>query len=399
MSPSSRRTLIYDPQPVLLTEGQIRREPTRPPAHRPPGFDEQFDSQTLLFDCFFRESNVVLVTAPPFFNLRPFLRRMTVLAAPSGQSCSFHIRDLDRHSQIEITVPQGTTRITLYSQIGRFDLEPRQNLCEFFADRRVLFTQSKNNRFEWIQDWIRYHRDIHGANAVLIYDNHSADYSPQELRDALCGLSGIDRICIVSWPFLFGPQGFGFRHYWDSDFCQYGVWEHGRWMFLRHARSVMSADIDELAVSEDGTSVFETAERSRLGAVRYLGHWVHGFEGITAPATDPSPVRFLNFDPYYLRHSIRRRWGIPPWRERNNICPSKWTVVPGRCPRRAQWAPHRIKGWINALPLNRNFSFRHFREISNHWKYDRSGREAFDANRYAFDPRLCLNFAAVQWTS
>jgi hypothetical protein len=73
--------------------------------------------------------------------------------------------------------------------------------------------------------------------------------------------------------------------------------------------------------------------------------------------------------------------------------------VPSRCPDRAQWAPHRIKGWLNAIPLTRNFSFRHFREISNHWKYNRSAREVFDAGRYVFDQRMCSNFSAVQWTS
>jgi hypothetical protein len=73
--------------------------------------------------------------------------------------------------------------------------------------------------------------------------------------------------------------------------------------------------------------------------------------------------------------------------------------VPSRCPDRAQWGPHRIKGWFSALPLSRNFSFRHYREISTHWKYDRSTREDFDADRYVFDQPMRSNFSAVQWTS
>jgi hypothetical protein len=145
--------------------------------------------------------------------------------------------------------------------------------------------------------------------------------------------------------------------------------------------------------------VFEAAERSRFGVVRFHGHWVHGFKDITPVLADRAPARFVNFDPYYLRHWTARRWGVVPARDGHAVCPPKWTVVPSRCPDRAQWAPHRIKGWISAIPLDRNFSFRHFREISNHWKYDRSAREPFDAGRYVFDQRMCSNFSAVQWTS
>jgi hypothetical protein len=390
------QTLIFQPRPIILPDGNVRREPTRPLAHRPPDFADQFDYQTLVFDGFFCRQDEIVLTAPPFFNLLPFMKTMDVIAVPSGRPCSYRIRNLDRHSQIRITVPNGTTHVSLQTEIGKFELEPQQNLSDFFAGRRVLFTLSKNNRFEWIQDWIRYHRDIHGANAVLIYDNQSTAYSAEELLAALAGLSGIDRLCIVSWPFRYGPQGLDARRFWDSDFCQYGAWEHARWMFLQRARSAMNSDVDELLISDDGSSVFDAAERSRSGVVRYYGHWVHGFLGKTRVASDRSPIRVADFD-HYLRHLKGRRWGLVPARE--NVCAPKWTVVPSRCPDRAQWTPHRIKGWINAAPISQNFSFRHFREIGNHWKYDRTAREVFDPDRYIFDQRMRANFGAVQWTA
>ena len=390
------QTLIFHPRPIILTDDKVRREPTRPPAHRPPDFAEKFDYNTLLYDSFGCRPNEVLVIAPAFLNLLPHLKRMDVVAGPSRRTCHFRIRNVDRHSQIRINVPDGTTGVSLDSEIGQFKLEPQQSLAGFFADRRVIFTKSKNNRIEWIKDWIRYHRDVHGANAVLLYDNRSTDYSPQQLLASLSEISGIDRLCVASWPFLFGPQGFGAKRFWDSDFCEYGIWEHARWMFLQEARSALGADVDELVVSEDGSSVFEVAEQSRFGAVRYHGHWVHGFKGVTRAANDGTPIRVVDFD-HYLRHLTGRRWGVVP--SRKNVCAPKWTVVPSRCPDRAQWTPHRIKNWISALPLNRNFSFRHFREISNHWKYDRSAREVFDPNLYIFDKRMCANFSTVQWTA
>ncbi|HXX03136.1 MAG TPA: hypothetical protein VEJ37_02300 [Xanthobacteraceae bacterium] len=389
------QTLIFRPRAIVMTEGRIRRKPVRPPAYRQPGFAEQFDYDTLIFDAFFYRRNEVLLTAPPFLNLLPLLRKMTITAAPSGQRCEFRIRTLDRHGQIQIDVPAQTKSLVVSSELGQFQIEPQANYCDFFAGGRVLFTLSKNNRLEWIQDWIRYHRDIHGATGVLIYDNKSTTYSQQDLLGAISEIAGIDRACVVDWPFRYGPQGLDAKRFWDSDFCQCGAWEHARWAFLQRARSAMNGDVDELVISEDGSSVFEAAERSRLGIVRYRGHWVHGFKDRTRVASEQSPVRVVDFD-HYLRHSVRRRWGLIPVHA--DACPPKWTIVPSRCPQGAQWSAHRIKGWAKSFLLERNFSFRHFREIGDGWKYDRSLRETFNPERYAFDRVLRANFAAVQWT-
>jgi hypothetical protein len=390
------RTLIYRPRPVDLGGGPFRRVSTRPTDQRGPEFDRQFDDTTLLFDSFFVQQNEVLVTAPPFLNLQPYAETMRIVAAPSGRPCAFRIRTLDRHAQIRITVPADTARIALETGMGCFDVEPRDGMSDFFAGRRVIFTMSKNNRREWIQDWVRYHRDVHGANAVLFYDNQSDAYSNEELLASLAEISGIDRICVVQWPFRYGPQGLDARRFWDSDFCQSGAWEHARWMFLQSASSVMNADIDELVVSNDGSSVFEAAERSWTGIVRYYGHWVHGFRERTRVATADAPIRVFDFD-HYLQHTTTRRWGLIP--RHHNRCAPKWTVVPARCPDRGQWTAHRIKNCFRGLVLSRNFYFRHYREIGNHWKYDRSSREPFDDGLYLLDQQTIKNFAGVRWTS
>src|ERR1700719_2349625 len=126
------QTLLFDPRPIVLTDGQIRREPARPPALRPPDFAGQFDYDTLLFDSFFCGRNEVLVTAPPFLNLLPSIKRMHVTALPSGRQCSFRVRTMDRHSQIRIAVADGTEKVALDSDIGKFVIEPQPNLCGFF---------------------------------------------------------------------------------------------------------------------------------------------------------------------------------------------------------------------------------------------------------------------------
>ncbi|WP_204325139.1 hypothetical protein, partial [Stenotrophomonas maltophilia] len=71
-----------------------------------------------------------------------------------------------------------------------------------------------------------------------IYDNGSTSYSLADLAGALGALDGIAVARVVSWPYKFGPQGFDAKRFWDSDYGQHGVWEHGRRRFLAAAASV-----------------------------------------------------------------------------------------------------------------------------------------------------------------
>jgi hypothetical protein len=388
---------VVTADPTVLGAGSdIRREPRRPPALRVNGFDEKFDAETLFYDAFVGPTGTHVVTVgPPFLNLRPLVERMRVVASPSGASCGFRIKEMDRTAQLWIAVPRGTERLTISSGLGEFVIVPRKNLCGHFAGRRVLLTQSKNNRLEWIGDWLRYYRDIHGADAVLIYDNASTRYAPAELARSIAAVPGIEAAGVVVWPFKFGPQGLDARRFWwDSDFCQHGALEHARWCFLAAARSVLNTDIDELVVSRDGRGAFEAAERAPFGVVRYRGAWAPGIEGTTRTATDQAPMRHRDFD-HMLQPRRVRRWGVvPAYQDR---CPPKWVVVPRRCPDHAQWGIHNVKNWIPALPITSAFSYRHFREINDNWKYDRSARPAFDPARHIRDEALASNFSRVQW--
>jgi hypothetical protein len=385
---------LLTPAPVLLSGDAPRRQPLRPPAFRIDGFDEKYDFDTLFYDAFFDAAGrEVVALGPPLLNLRPALARMRATALPSGTPCHLRIREMDRHAQVRIAVPPGTERLTLAGELGDFVLTPRPNRCALFHGRRVLFTLSRNNRLDWIQDWIRYHRDIHGADAVLIYDNASTRYGPGELAAAIAAVSGIAG-AIVSWPFKYGPQGLDAKRFWDSDYCQNGAWEHARRCFLARARSVMNADIDELVVSNGDAGAFEAAERSPFGIVRYRGAWVPGIAGLTRTATDQAPIRHRDFE-HILRPLHSRRFGVLP--AVADRCPPKWAVVPARCPERAQWCAHNIKRWIAALPVTARFSYRHFREINDNWKYDRSPRVAYDPVRHVHDPALAGNYSKVDW--
>lgn len=389
---------IVHPTPVVLDLGKgIRRQPVRPPEFRVNNFAQEFDDSTLFFDVFFDHTGThVILPAPSFFNLLPHINTMTITAFPSGIKCQFRVKNMDRHSQVWATVPPQTTQVIVESGLGRFEISPNRNISHLFENKRVLWTLSKNNRLEWIADWVRYNRDIHGANAVLLYDNVSTIYRPEELLNALASIGGIDCVCVVVWPFKFGPQGTRIEGLWDSDFCVHGSMEHARWLALQRARSVLDSDIDELVLSKNNVSVFEAAERSWTGTVRYEGVWVYGVAGKPESRNQQAPHRYPDFD-HYLRPRVRRKFGIVPVVE--DGCGTKWAVVPSRCPDHAQWTAHRIKNWIGAIPKSNEFCFRHYQEITTNWKYDRSNLPKFPLDRFEYDKLAVSTFSRVNWSS
>jgi hypothetical protein len=381
--------------PLLLpSDGSVRREPRRPAHLRGPDFEIQYDWDTLFYDHFCSAAgNEVVLLGPDFCNLAGMLRNMEVVALPGETPLRFRVRQMDRHGQIWIPVPVGTQRLRLRTDATSFELPLRRNMSGLFTGERVMFTLSRNNRLEWIEDWVRFHRDVHGATAVLVYDNASTRYSSIELADVLAGIGGIRQTCVVDWPFRYGPQGGATRASWDSDYCQAGALEHARHYFLAKARSVLNADIDELVVSSAGRSVFEAAEASLTGMTRFHGVWVPGLQGVTA---DPDPSLLLRYTDFF--HHLK----VPTSRFRRsatNRCPTKWAVVPSRCPPDSQWTAHSIKRWPLGLLKSREFNYRHFREINDHWKYDRSRRESFDPARHVPDTAMLASFARVRWAS
>jgi hypothetical protein len=388
---SVRQVLRVRPTMLPSHKGTVR-EPPRPAHLRGLRFEDEYDFETLFYDHFYSASdNKVVLLGPAFHNLAAPLGRMEVMAVPSYARCRFCLRELDRHGQVWVSVPSGTERLRLRVEFAEFDLDLRPDMAVLFDQERVIFTLSRNNRLDWIQDWVRYNRDIHGATAVLIYDNASTRYSSDELVDALNGLSGIRRACVVEWPFKYGPQGWDTRQSWDSDYCQHGALEHARHYLLAKARSVLNSDIDEFVVSARGRGVFEAVEQSYAGAIRYHGVWVPGLSSVLVGATSSAAVRHRDFS-HYLR-LVR----TGPLRRFGNRCPTKWAAVPSRCPADSQWTTHSIKHWILGLPTTREFVYRHFQKINDNWKYDRSRWESFDPTKHAYDSAAVASYARVDW--
>ncbi|QCK88533.1 hypothetical protein E8L99_23620 [Phreatobacter aquaticus] len=394
MSLSAARVEVMRLRPTLLPDfTTTRRQPTRPVEARDGNFDAKFDSETLFYDCFIGIRGRIVLVGPPFLNLKDALQAATIVANPSGHACSFELRELDRHGQLHVDAPEGTRSLVITSALGDVTIDVQPSEVDIFAGRRVMFTQSRNNDLRWIQDWVRFSRDIHGADAVLIYDNGSTRYTPQDLADAIGTLDGIAAVRVVDWPFKFGPQGIDARRYWDSDFGQHGVWEHARRRLLEAAASVQGSDVDELVLTTNGRSLFDIAETSATGVLRYEGRWVIGLEGREPPPARPGR-RHIDYT-VVRKERLETRFGVV--KVDADRCPPKWTLVPHRIKDRQQWKIHSIGGHLGSRLVTREVSYRHFREISDSWKYERMGREAFDPARHEDDAEMQALVQRVNW--
>ncbi len=113
---------------------------------------------------------------------------MRVVALPSHEPCSFELRHLDRHMQMWLEAPPGTEKLRFSGPLGTFEVLVGEPAISPFRDCRVIFTLSRDNELDWIRDWVRFNRDVHGADAVLLYDNRSTLYT----RGRIAGGAAID---------------------------------------------------------------------------------------------------------------------------------------------------------------------------------------------------------------
>lgn len=379
---------IFNISPIVLDPASgLRRESPRSPELRQPDFVDRFDVDTLFYDVFRHPDNSnVLMIGPALYNLKSLFDGISIVALPSNTVCTFRRLDMDRLTRVEIAAPPGTETVVLRTHAGEFRAHVSPPETNYFRGMRVLYAISKNNDLAWICDWARFNRDVHGAEAIVIYDNQSTAYDVHELQARLCEVKGLKFVGIIPFPFRFGPPGLGLRKSWDSNFLQIGSLEHARWRFLLDARSFLNTDVDELVLATNGQSVFEAAERN--GVVRFYGMWVPNI-----PATNPQEGSVRHTDFSMMEAPIYRA-SIQPV---SNACQPKWAVTPRAVPENGHMTHHRIKNWWRSQLWNPKFCFRHYRGLSTGWKYKRDTRENFDPSRHHLDVEMKAAFDRVDW--
>ena len=332
------------------------RRPRAPYRERPEAFTRAFDAQTLFYDCFrHADGQRVLLVGPPPYGID--YRGARFVARPSGQMVRVRSHASLSTMITELAgVPSGTTAIEVAIKGERLELPVQPNACDRFAGRRLLFTINRNNELGWIREWAEYHARAHRTDAVILVDNGSTAYGPGELQETLTAVPGLAEIAVLSWPQSFGPIDPAVRKdpYW-ARFLQIGSMSVVLRRYGEKAFGLLDCDIDELAGTRSGRSIYDLAHESRGGLVVFRGTWIEATGGgarhrdFTEKLSDPEAAR-----------SPQRKWCLDPsrpWVRKLSVHPY-WHWIQGR--------------GLFSKSMPEDATYWHFKGINTNWKQQRT---------------------------
>ncbi|RKF13517.1 hypothetical protein D6850_14565 [Roseovarius spongiae] len=308
-----------------------------------------FDDATLFYDVFRSGApDTVYAVGPP---LKQTFRRFLKRAALTLDGVPAKMREISqsrRASILEITAPVRTP-VTLgisHPQLS-FSIAIAPDNLHRYADRRAMFTLSRNNTLEWVRDWARFHVETQGVEAIVLFDNASDIYHADALAEVLDKIDGLATFDVVPAPFQYGPIGLG-RELTSARYLQFGVFEITRLRFLQDAAGVLNMDIDEMAYTPKGATVFDIAADTDAGFLTLPGSWRY-----------PEPGAPMMHGAHTMRHSGEEEPMYP-----------KWCLLPRGPHLGKSWRTHGLKGVPDQV--EEGCGFFHCRMISESWHYDRS---------------------------
>lgn len=320
------------------------RDHMRPPERRTENYLQNYDRHTLFYDMVRRpDRGDTLLTAPPLMNLRPLLEDS--LRDARGAALRLRVREFDKYALIRVKGLHDSFQIQ--GLAGAEDLTPRPDDAPGFAGLNCAVTMNRNNPLSWIQTWALHHVRLHRLEGVLIFDNGSDAYTPQDLADALARVPGLKQIVVASAPYPYGTSDKLQPGEPRPNFLQPAMLNLARASFLRRARAVLNCDIDELVLSRDGGSVFDRAAARPWGAARLPVYWAEPDAGTQGPSPQWAHVN---------RASQKQR------------TPRKWCVAPRGLLSKMGWYVHHVGG--EAFKLNREATAHeivHCRACSTGW--------------------------------
>ena len=350
---------------ALPFDNPVRRLPRVPDRKRPAAFNTAFDDRTLFYDCFWHADGTrILLVGPPWVNMEAGHRLASYVAMPSGTKLTpkFH-RSLSTMITELGGAAAGTDAVEVLFAGAKLSLVVQPNSCRDLAGRKLLFSINKNNDLAWIREWAAFHARMHGTDGVVLVDNASTLYEPGEILATLQAVPGIAYAAVASWPYSFGPidPAVKANPYW-SRFLQIGSMSMVLRRYGELCYGLLDCDIDELASTRSGRSIYDLAHDSRGGLVAFRGTWIEAVPSGHGPHRDYSqrlsdPKKAL---------SRQRKWALDPsrpWVRRLSVHPY-WHWIEGRA-------------WFSkSMPEDARYW--HFKGINTNWKQARTTPPAGD---------------------
>ncbi|MCY4234711.1 MAG: hypothetical protein OXE74_00070 [Cyanobacteria bacterium MAG CAR2_bin_4] len=333
------------PSPAVVTVNAcklggsgLQRQSKLPPRHRPQGYEEGFDADTLWYDAVQKGHKLYLI-CPKLNNLASKVRSARWWI-DERQVVVQRIRFYRFHDVVELQLPihMQARRVTIEIGSWRGSASVAQPQPQFFAGLNTVVVMNKNNSLRWITDFLGFYIHHHELEGMIIMDNDSTSYDLQDLEDTI-SQTGLRYYLIISAPFKFGPYFpqlekpyllFDDIIFHAEKYLQTALLNSIQLRYLSRARAVLNCDIDELAYTPK-TKIFDLAVRSPLGLVSLPVLWRY------SNPMDPDPTR-------HAAHRLKHLALAEP-------CHAKWCIDPS--------------GLINRFPLSWNL---HWLELEQHQK-------------------------------
>ncbi len=335
---------------TIPDDHDLRRAPPKRCEVKQDRFWERYDSKTLIYDCLYLpDLNVVRLYLPKPLNLEPLLKSAHFYL--DGLPAPIRRWQKDRHlDQIDLIAPAEPSELKV--DIDGFSATADvQRTDNDLRGMNVLYTNSKNNDLRWIKDWALFHARHQRANAVVVSDNASDEYTPDEVLSELSSIPELRAVKVTSHPYKFGPLGDDCTNQADGKFMQSCMMTAFRDRYMRNARAILNMDVDELCVRHSDKNIFDATCQSWAGHITFLGQW-HYSQSMTDRSVHADHVLIDPTEP---------------------ACPTKYAVSPQKLLGKRTMRVHQLGKVNRRLFQDRTrFSYLHCKQISNSWKVDRT---------------------------
>jgi hypothetical protein len=318
-------------------------------------FVDAYDRHTLFYDAFYDADTGFITVVGPSFKRRTVMFLKSCVLKVDGVPVEKTIHRISpRTGELEIQSPSDSPQtLRLLHQDApktRAQIPIGRSNHEAFAGKNALVAISKNNKLEWIKDWLDYYVNVHGANAVVLFDNGSDAYSLEDLTNTVNSVKGIETAEVISANFMFGPKGTD-RTSVNAKFFHLSMFHIANRRFLSKANAVLSVDIDELVTKPGSETIFEAVQNAPHGFLSIPGTWRYA-------QTSKNETNAIRHGDHILKRVGTDATMGPKW------CINPRGELAGR-----YWRVHGVAGARHFY--DHDYLFLHCRQISTSWDYDR----------------------------